>query len=146
MARTTGIKLVIFQFDAAAKRRLQRFDIGAGDGSPAHGIEEGVEALRRVEAVRRGQRVPFDHAHARLDLPDDLQLFSQRVIFHRTERDEVLLPRVPDSPAGAIQPERLRRYRSLHDIRHDIAPLPHIHQLPRLWNSQNKTHKTRSPC
>ncbi len=38
-----GVELVIVHFDAAAERGLQGFVVGAGNGSPGHGIEEGVE-------------------------------------------------------------------------------------------------------
>ena len=52
-----GIKLVIFDVDSAAKGSLDRLHIRGGCGSPAHGVEERIEADRLVVAGRIGALV-----------------------------------------------------------------------------------------
>ncbi len=52
------IKLVVLDVDAGAERRLDVLHVGRRGGSPAHGIEEGVEPFGRIEAGRLRQGPP----------------------------------------------------------------------------------------
>ena len=49
------VKLVVLDVDAGAERRLDVRRRAVADGTPADGIEEGVEPVGRVEAGRLGQ-------------------------------------------------------------------------------------------
>ncbi len=86
------LELEVLDRDAAAKGRLQRALVGAGDRSPAHRVEEGVELGGVVEAVgvQRGELGLLSDLRAGLDLPDDLQILAGGVVLHRDQRDEVL--------------------------------------------------------
>ena len=86
------VKLVVLDLDAAAERRLDVLVVGRRGGPPAHGVQEGVELLGLVEAGRLGEGDLLDDPGARLDLPDDLQLFAQAVVLDGGERQEVLRP------------------------------------------------------
>ena len=90
-ARDHRVELVVLDVDAAAERRLECPHVGGGDRAPAHGVEEGVEAARLVEAGGFGQGRLLEHAGAGLELPDDLELLAERVVLDGGEGDEVLL-------------------------------------------------------
>jgi len=45
------LELVVLDRDTRPERRLQRVVVGAGDGAPAHGIEEGAEDVGVVPPV-----------------------------------------------------------------------------------------------
>ena len=49
------VKLVVLDLDAAAERRLDVLHVGGRGGTPADGVEEGVEPVGIVEAGRLGQ-------------------------------------------------------------------------------------------
>jgi hypothetical protein len=73
-----GVELVVLDGDAAAEWRVEVADVGRGHGAPAHGVEEGVEAVRGIEAGRGiGQGRAVVHEGAGLELPDDLELLAQ---------------------------------------------------------------------
>ena len=84
------VKLVVLDVDAGAEGGLDVLHVGGGGGTPAHGVEEGVELVGRVEAGRFGQGDLLDDLGPRLDLPDDLQFFAQAVVLDRGEREQVL--------------------------------------------------------
>ena len=83
------VELVVLDVDAGAERRLDR-SVGGRSGTPADGVEEGVELVGRVEAGGLGQGDLLDDLGPRLELPDDLQLFAQAVVLDRGERHQVL--------------------------------------------------------
>ena len=98
------VKLVVLDVDARAERGLDVPHVGGGSGPPADGIEEGVEPVGGVEAGRLGEGDLLDDLGPRLDLPDDLKLFAEGVVFDGEQRDEVLggCPRsAPAAGAGA---------------------------------------------
>lgn len=84
------IELIILNFDAAAKWRLQRAVIRRRNCAPADGIQKRVKARGRIKPVERGQANFFIYARVRLDFPDHLERFAERVVFNRTQRDEML--------------------------------------------------------
>jgi hypothetical protein len=77
-------------FDPAAERRLDVLEVGGRSGSPADGIEKGIQALGSIKADGNGKRVPFGDFDARLHFPDDLQFLTEVVILHRGERNKML--------------------------------------------------------
>jgi hypothetical protein len=119
-----GVELVVLDGDAASEGRVQARDVGRGDGAPAHGVKEGVEAPRVVEALARvGQLRALEDRSAGLDLPDDLEFLAPAVVLDRLEGDEMLRP----APTGGRQGDGGDRTRS--DGAHDEAALPHRHEL-----------------
>jgi len=85
-----GVELIVFDVDAGSERGLNVLQIGGRRGPPADGVEESVEPIRGVEPDRVGQRHPIDDFDPRLNLPDDLDLFAESVVFNGQEGDEVL--------------------------------------------------------
>ena len=83
------IELVFIHLDAAAEWRLQCSVVGLGDSAPAHGIEEGLQALGMVESVGIGQRGFLMHRSAWFHLPDDLKFLAETVVFDGGELDQV---------------------------------------------------------
>ena len=67
-----GVKLVVLDVDAGAKGCLDVLHVGSGCGTPAHGVEEGVELVGRIEPGRFGQCDLLDDPRPRLKLPDDV--------------------------------------------------------------------------
>jgi hypothetical protein len=68
-----GFELVLLDRDAGPERGLERPGVGAGDGAPADGVEEGAELLRIIP-VRWGHCRELgrgDDLAAGLDLPCD---------------------------------------------------------------------------
>jgi hypothetical protein len=57
---------------------------------PTHGVEKGVELFGRVEARWLRQSDPLDNGCSRLDLPDDPQFFTERIVLEGEQRDEML--------------------------------------------------------
>ena len=74
------VELVVLDVDARAERGLDVLHVGAGGGTPAHCIEEGVQFIGRVKAGRLGQGNLLYDLGPRLDLPDDLQFLAQAVV------------------------------------------------------------------
>jgi hypothetical protein len=118
-----GVELVVLHLDAAAEGALERAPVGRGDGPPRGGVEEGVEALGRVEAGGAGEGGPFEDAGAGLDLPDHGELLAEAVVFEGGEGHEVL------------EAARRRRERGVGEGRgahvlDDVATAAHLHDLP----------------
>ncbi len=74
------IELVILNSDATTERGLQGAHVGGRDRAPAHGIEEGVQDDGIIEAIGPGQLGPFAYPGSRLQFPDNVQFFAQRVV------------------------------------------------------------------
>src|SRR5947209_8072574 len=70
------VKLVIFQFDAAAEGSLQSAYISARNRTPMHRVKKRIESLWEIKAKRRRQGILLDDPGSRLDFPDDLQFLS----------------------------------------------------------------------
>ena len=92
------VKLVVLDVDARAERGLDVPHIGRGRRPPADGIEEGVELVGRVEAGRLGQGDLLDDPGPRLQLPDDLELFAQAVVFDGARETRVWGSEIPCRP------------------------------------------------
>ena len=84
------VELVVVDVDAAAKRGLQGFVVGLGDSPPANGVEKGLQALGIVERVRVRKGEFLVNGGPGFQLPDDLKLFAQAVVFDRGELDQVV--------------------------------------------------------
>ena len=119
-----GIKLVVFDVDAGAKRRLDVPHVRRGGCPPADGIEKSVESVGWIKAGRFGQGDLFDDPGTGLELPDDLDFFAQPVIFDGCQRDEGLRVGDPMQTAG--------RQRARYDFVDDPVAGPNADQLPLL--------------
>ena len=97
------VELIAFGFDAASERRLKLAGVCDGGGAPADGVEKRFEVGWLVKALRLGQLHFLECTGARLDLPDDLQLFAQGVT--KAQEWELL----PDSFANPLHRVRLPR-------------------------------------
>ena len=85
-----GFELVLLDRDAGPERGLKRPGVGAGDGAPADGVEEGAELLRIVPVRWRHcwELGRGDDLAAGLDLPGDGQLVAEVVVTDAGEGDE----------------------------------------------------------
>src|SRR5262249_50823571 len=84
------VKLVVLDVDAGAEGCLDVLHISGGGGSPAHGVEEGIQLVGLVEAGWFGQGDLLDDPGSWLDLPNDLQFFAEAVVLDRGEGEQVL--------------------------------------------------------
>lgn len=64
---------------------LERASVRGGRGSPADGVQKGLEAPRVIETGRVGQGHALEHARAGLKLPDDLEFLAQAIVFEERE-------------------------------------------------------------
>lgn len=127
-------ELVVLDGHAGPVRRLQRLDVGAGDGRPADGVEERGQAFGRVESVGShvGQRAAGQHAAAGLDLPDDLQRVAVPAVLdalqghQRAALARLDLPDHPSLPAyrDQLADGRSFRRRARHPFTPRRRPLP----------------------
>ena len=95
------------------------------DAPQRHGIEKGVELVRRVEPSRVGQSDLLDQPGTGLQLPNNLDLFTEPVVFHGCQRDEGLRVGDPLKTAG--------RQRAGNNLVDDPVPGSNADQLPLLW-------------
>ena len=78
------LELVGLDVRAAAERRLEGVAVRRGDRAPAHGVHEGGERVRVVEAVRADrlrQALVRGDGVADLELPHDREFLAQAVLF-----------------------------------------------------------------
>ena len=66
------IKLVVLDVDAGAKWSLDVPHVGRRRSTPAHGVEEGIKLVGRIEAGGIGQCDLLDDPGPWLKLPDDV--------------------------------------------------------------------------
>lgn len=121
-----GIELVIFDFDAAAEWSMKGESFGGGDGSPADGIEEGIESCRRVKSeMWVGQFGTFVDACTGFEFPDDLERIAESFVIDGGECHEVVATIFGDGQRG-IEGHFACGYRG-----DDELPLADGHELTR---------------
>ncbi len=84
------IELEVLDTDAAAKRSLEKPPIGVRCCPPSHSIKKGVERTRIVLSRDQGKARALDDLSARLDFPNDFQLFTKPILVDRGKRYAVL--------------------------------------------------------
>ena len=85
------VKLIVFDRDSAAEGRLKgRALFGVGDRAPANRVQVRLEILVSVVTVDFREPDARNDARARLDLPENLQFFPERVFVDRLERNKRL--------------------------------------------------------
>ena len=131
------VKLVILDVDARAERGLDVADIRQGRRSPADGIEEGVELVGRVEPGRVGQGDLLDEPGTGLQLPDDLDLLTESVVFDGCQGDKGL--RVGDDLQTA------GRQRAGDNLVDDPVPGSNADQLPLLGSTDKSAGHFLAP-
>ena len=67
-----GIKLVVFDLDAATERRLNILQVRGRGGSPANSVQESIELLRRIESRWLRQRNLLKDFGSGFNLPNNL--------------------------------------------------------------------------
>jgi hypothetical protein len=96
------VELVVLERDAAAEGGVELLVVGGSHGAPADGIEEGLEAMRRVEAaggVRQG--VALEGARVGFEFPDDLEGLAVGVVLDGLQSDQVQGGREDGGSRGA---------------------------------------------
>ncbi len=130
-----GVKLVVLDVDARSERRLDVLHVGGGCGTPADGIEKGVEPVGFVEAAGLGQVDFLQLPGSRLQLPENLEFLAEGVILDRRKRDEVL-------PRGRARFQRRRSKRTRFDAIDDPMAGSDTDQLP-LFGGRNQANVHR---
>lgn len=101
---------------------------------PSYRVEEGIQAARVIEAVRGvRQASSFVDTRTRLDLPYDPQFVTERVVFNRGERNEVLDRSVP------VGRERVNGKPGRNDILNHERASTYLDQLARFRHCHDKS-------
>lgn len=120
-----GVELVVIDRDAGPERCLQRARVGGLNGAPPHSIEScGVV---EVAGGRPRKRRRLKHARARFDLPYDVQVAAEAVVFDGREVDDGLR-RCGDGRQHA------GRLRSPLDVRNHPVAITHQRYLANFRN------------
>ena len=85
-----GIELVVFDVDTGPKWSLDRPQVCRRRSAPADGIEKGVECIGWIDSRWFRQRNLFHNPCTGFQLPNDTEFFSEAIVFHGGQSDQVL--------------------------------------------------------